>query len=195
MNDLLVEGRLLEERSLVEAAKAGDVDAYGQLVRVHQSMALRVAHIVCGDADEAHDVAQEAFVKAFHALDRFDTDRPFKPWILTIVRNVARNKRRSAGRRAHLQTRLARLELRDQSELSPEAQLIAATEHRAVLKSVDRLPERQRSVISMRYLAGLSEQETAETLGIPIGTVKSRTARALTALASDLGTSLAEETQ
>jgi DNA-directed RNA polymerase specialized sigma24 family protein len=97
-----VEGRPLDEAELVERAKGGDHGAYGEIVHAYQGIAFRTAYLIAGDASEAEDAAQEGFVKAFYALPRFRSGAPLRPWLLRIVANEARNRRRSAGRRAHL---------------------------------------------------------------------------------------------
>ena len=102
-----MEGRPLPESELVERAKRGDQGAYGQLVQAYQGIAFRTAYLVVGDAAEAEDAAQEGFVKAYYAIRRFRSGAPFRPWILQIVANEARNRRRSAGRRAGLVMRTA----------------------------------------------------------------------------------------
>ena len=186
-----MEGRLLEDRSLVVAAKAGDMSAYEQLVRAHQATALRVAYLVTGDKGEAEDITQDAFINAYRALPRFDEGRPFRPWLLTIVRNLARNRRRRSGRQAALRLRVASLEASGEAAPSPEDMALSTTEAEMLLAAVDALPEKYRLVIGLRYLVGLSERETAETLDVPVGTVKSRTARALDQLKTDMTTSQA----
>ena len=87
------------EEELVERAKRGDDDAYEELVRAYQGIAFRTAYLVAGNAADAEDAAQEGFVKAHRALGRFRRGAPFRPWLLQIVANEARNRRRSAGRR------------------------------------------------------------------------------------------------
>src|SRR3990172_12156180 len=95
------------ECNVVERRKRVDVHAYEQIVRAHQGIAFRTAYLVAGDATDAEDATQEAFVKAYRALGRFRSGAPFRPWLLEIVANEARNRRRSAGRRARLALRLA----------------------------------------------------------------------------------------
>ena len=175
----VVEGRPLDESELVERARRGDREAYGELVRAYQAIAFRTAYLVAGGATEAEDAAQDGFVKAWRALGRFRAGAPFRPWLLQIVANEARNRRRSAGRRAQLAVRAAAQESSGDAAPSPEASLLD-TERRAVLlAAVDALPDDQRLVISLRYFAELSEEETAAALDLPRGTVKSRAARAL----------------
>src|SRR5215203_7057824 len=103
----MVVGRPLEESELVERARAGDAGAYAALVRGHEEIAFRTAYLICGNAADAEDAAQEGFVKAYRALPRFRAGEPLRPWLLTIVANEARNRRRSAGRRAALTLRAA----------------------------------------------------------------------------------------
>jgi RNA polymerase sigma-70 factor (ECF subfamily) len=147
---------------------------------------------MCGSA-EAADVTQEAFVKAWRALPRFRDDAPFRPWLLRIVANQARNTRRAAGRRAHLALRASGDRPSGDAVPSPEEAVIADERRRIVLAAVDSLSDADRDVISCRYLAGLSERETASALGCRLGTVKSRTSRALDRLRAALaGTGLPE---
>jgi RNA polymerase sigma factor (sigma-70 family) len=167
----------VDDAELVALAQAGDVGAYEDLVRRHAAAALRLAHAVCGSAAEAEDAVQEAFVKAFHSLHRFRAEAPLRPWLMRIVANEAKNRRRSSGRRTRLAVVAAGR--RDDIAALPEDAAVASDESRAVLAAVADLPRHDREVISYRYFAGLSERETAEALGCPPGTVKSRLARAL----------------
>jgi RNA polymerase sigma-70 factor (ECF subfamily) len=177
-----VEGRPLIEQDLILKAKNGDVAAFEELVRTHRQIALRVAFLVVGDRTGAEDVAQEAFVKAYHALSRFRHESPFRPWLLRIVRNEALNQRRRHGRQERLSLRLANDPVSGGAAPSPETTVIIGSDRQAVLDAVNELPTRYRQVVAHRYLLGLSEAETAAALGIPTGTVKSRTARALARL-------------
>src|SRR3712207_1095049 len=102
-----VEGRPRDEDGLVERARRGDTAAYEELVHRYQGIAFRTAYVVAGSASDAEDAAQEAFVKAYRALGRFRPGAPFRPWLLQIVVNEARNRRRSAGRRGGLELRPA----------------------------------------------------------------------------------------
>src|SRR5579859_5935590 len=89
----------LEESELVERARGGEAAAYEMLVRRYQALAFRVAFVLLGDAAEAEDAAQEAFLKAWQALPRFRAGAPLRPWLLRIVANEARNRRSAAARR------------------------------------------------------------------------------------------------
>jgi RNA polymerase sigma-70 factor (ECF subfamily) len=142
--------------------------------------------MITGDATEAEDAAQSAFVKAYFALGRFRSGAPFRPWLLQIVANEARNRRRSAGRRANLALRLADEARPGDAVPSPEAELLSADRRAELLAAVERLREEERLVVSCRFFLGLSEDETAQTLGLKLGTVKSRTSRALAQLREEV---------
>jgi RNA polymerase sigma-70 factor, ECF subfamily len=173
-----VEGRPLDDdATLIDRTRRGDVTAYELLVRRYQDVAVRVAHVLCGP-DLALDVAQEGFVKAWRALGRFRDGAPFRPWLLRIVANEARNARRAAGRRARLALRAFEDRPSGDAAPSPEEAIVAADRRRLVLSALAGLAESDREVIACRYFAGLSEVETAATLGCRVGTVKSRLSRA-----------------
>ncbi len=118
-----VVGRPLDESDLIGRAKRGDTLAYEELVYAHQGIAFRTAYVIAGNAADAEDAAQDGFVKAWRALGRFREGAPFRPWLLQIVANEARNRRRSAGRRAHLALRAATEEPSGGAAPSPEASL------------------------------------------------------------------------
>ena len=172
-------GRPLDEDDLIQRAKRGDKHAYEELVYAYQGIAFRTAYVLAGNSADAEEAAQDGFVKAWRALGRFRDGAPFRPWLLQIVANEARNRRRSAGRRAHLALRAATEHPSGDAAPSPEAALLSTEQREGLLAAVNELPEDQRSVITLRYFVGLSEQEVAETLDLPTGTVKSRTSRAL----------------
>jgi RNA polymerase sigma factor (sigma-70 family) len=175
----------LEDAELISRARTGDVRAYEDLVRRYQDVAMRTAYLVAPEADAA-DAVQDAFVKAYAALPRFREGAPIKPWLLRIVANEGRNRRRSAARRVGLAERAASVEPRESTAASPEAEVIAAETRRTLLAALATLRDEDREVIGARYLLDLSEAETAETLGLPTGTVKSRTSRALVRLRAAL---------
>jgi len=140
---------------------------------------LGVARRLLGSTAEAEDAAQEAFVKAFYALDRFRAGEAFRPWVLRIVSNEAKNRRRSVGRRERLTVRLAQDRGSGDAAPSPEAAALGREEREALLGAIESLSEPERLVVTYRYLLELSEAETARALAIRPGTVKSRLSRAL----------------
>jgi RNA polymerase sigma-70 factor (ECF subfamily) len=150
-------------------------------VRRYQDVAIRTAHLVCPETD-ADDAVQDAFLKAFDALPRFRDGAPLRPWLLRIVTNEARNRRRAAGRRAGLALRAAAASGYGPDGATvpgPEGVVTAAETRAELLASLATLRDDDREIIGARFLLELSEAETAETLGLPRGTVKSRTSRAL----------------
>ena len=166
------------ESVLLSRARGGDLDAYEQLVRLHQQTAFRTALVLTRNAADAEEAAQDGFVKAWRALGRFDAARPFRPWLLAIVANEARNRRRAAGRREAL---ALRAEVGAPAG-SPEGEVLVAERDSALAAALERLDARDREVIACRYLLELSEAETAAALGCRAGTVKSRLSRALARL-------------
>jgi RNA polymerase sigma-70 factor (ECF subfamily) len=179
-----VEGRPLAESLLIESAKKGDRAAYGELVRAHQGIARRVAYLVLRRHDEVDDVVQEAFVKAYRALNRFRPNADFRPTLLRIVRNEALNRRRSQGRRDRLALKVANAS--GGAAPSPEAMVLEAAQRNEILRAVNSLPVSLREVVECRFFLGMSEADTARLLRVPAGTVKSRTSRAMNRLRASL---------
>jgi RNA polymerase sigma-70 factor (ECF subfamily) len=182
-----VEDRPPQEAELVARAKRGELGAYEDIVRLHQTIAFRTAWVITRSAADAEEAAQDAFVKAHAALGRFREGAPFRPWLLAIVSNEARNRVRSAGRRAGLAQRVAEERRPDDAVPSPEAALLDSERREELLAAIDRLPDPAREAIACRYLLELSEEETAAALGCRRGTVKSRVSRALDRLRVELG--------
>lgn len=189
-----------DELALVRCAQRGDVAAFETLVRRYQEIAFRTAYLITGDPGDAEDAAQTGFLKAWRALDRFEPDparrrsprprptlavspgphhTPFRPWLLQIVANEARNRRTARGRHPTLE--LGDIDERSVAERapSPEAATLATERDEALVAALNSLSPDDRRVIACRYFLELSEAETAETLGVPRGTVKSRLFRAL----------------
>ena len=155
-------------------------------MRAHQGIAFRTAFLIARDPSDAEEAAQDGFVKAYRALGRFRRGAPFRPWLLQIVANEARNRRRSAGRRTNLALRLADEARPGDAVPSPEAALLSDERRAELLAAVETLREEERLVVSCRFFLGLSEDETAQTLGLKLGTVKSRTSRALAQLREEV---------
>ncbi|MBJ7600389.1 MAG: RNA polymerase [Candidatus Nephthysia bennettiae] len=174
-----VEDRSPDEAQTVERARRGDASAYGELVRRYTEMAFRTAYLVTGSAADAEDAAQDAFVKAYRALPRFRPGGSFRAWLLRIVGNEARNRRRSASRRVSMELRVAQGLRVVGSAPSPEDAAEAEEERQVLLGALNRMAAEDRQVISCRYLLQLSVEETAAALDLAPGTVKSRLSRAL----------------
>lgn len=180
-----MEGRPLEHAEgslLVERARDGDQDAYAELVARHQALAARVAYVITGDPTEAEDVAQDAFVKAYYALARFRPGAPFRPWLLRIVANEAKNRKAALRRRPTVELTAAADRPSGGTALSPEDAAVAADLRAGLVAAIGRLRPDDRLVLAYRFFFDLSEAEMAEALGVARGTVKSRLSRALARL-------------
>lgn len=172
-----------DEHDLVERARNGDLLAFETLVANHQQVALRVAYAIV--PLHAEDVVQEAFVKAYQALPRFRPESPFRPWVLRIVRNEARNHHRHHARQARLALREGARRATS-SAGTPESALVDEEDRRRLIEAISRLVPADREVIALRWFAGLSEAEMATAMGCRPGTVKSRLSRALGRLRAEL---------
>jgi RNA polymerase sigma factor (sigma-70 family) len=173
----------VDEKELVRAAIGGDVDAFAALVDQHRGSVMRVAYSIADG--EADDVAQDAVVKAYRHLSRYRAEQSFRPWLLAIVANEARNRRRSYYRREALVLKVASRPVETSDDPSDTA---ARHERReALLNAVAKLPDRDREILAFRYFCEMSEAETAAAIGVAPGTVKSRLSRALARLRLELG--------
>jgi RNA polymerase sigma factor (sigma-70 family) len=182
-----------QEGDLVRAAQAGSHEAFRVLVDRYHLLMLRTAQILLGDSSTAEDVAQEAWVNVWRALSNFDHSRPFRPWLLHIVTNCCRMEQRRVSPQMAPDGAEATLQ-------APEGDLLDGVIRREQFAALDAvittLPEAQRQLVELRYRADLELAEIALVTGLPIGTVKSRLHRALTAirrLLADAGVATREE--
>ena len=164
-----------DERARVRGAQQGSVSDLEALFRTHWPRAYRAAYLVTHDAGAAEDIAQESFLAAVRALDRFDRRRPFGPWLHRIVVNRAIDWTRARKLRAEV-------ELTDSHAALP-ASAAPGADVRAALA---RLPPEHRAVLVMRYLLEFTPGEIADALDLPRGTVNSRLRRGLDALGGEL---------
>ena len=163
-----------DERARVRGAQRGSASDLEALFRTHWPRAFRAAYLVTHDTGAAEDIAQESFLAAIRALDRFDRRRPFGPWLHRIVVNRAIDWTRAR-------------KLRGEVELSESAASVPAPDDpQDTLAALARLPPEQRAVIVMRYLLEFTPGEIAEALDLPRGTVNSRLRRGLDALGDAL---------
>ena len=167
---------LLDESKLIRHAANGDTAAWEPLVLAHQEAVFRLACLLLGDPDDAEDIAQETFVRAWKHLQRFDATRPLRPWLLSIAANLARNRHRSAGRYVAALMRAFRNEPAPTNIEESSSERIEAGE---LWKAVKTLSISDQQIVYLRYFLDLSVAETAEALQIAEGTVKSRLSRAL----------------
>jgi len=167
--------------ALVDAARNGSADAFGELVDRYRAPVVRLAYSLTHDPDEAKDIAQDAFLRAFRRLESFRPDRPFSRWLFVIARNASldaiRRRRRSAV-----------LPRSDEATLEPgpEDWAMRNDEAERVRTALGALPAHYRTVLELYYTSGLRYREIAEALGIPIGTVKTYIARAKRRLRDEL---------
>ena len=157
-------------------------------MRRHTDTAFRAAVLITGSAADAEEAVQDAFVKAYRALEHFRSGSGFRPWLLRIAGNEARNRRRAGGRRERMAIRAGAAAVTSEPGPGPEALAIAAEDRSALLEALGRLSEDDRQVIGSRHLLQLTVEETAAALGIAEGTVKSRLSRALERLRAELET-------
>jgi len=173
------------DRDLVLSARRGEAEAFGELVRRYQVAVFNACYRLLGNRHEAEDLAQEAFIRAYERLDRFDAERPFGPWIRRVAVNLGLNRLQSAG-----PPTLSLDDERDEPLSTPEEHPEAAREHaertealRAALLS---LPPHYRAVVELRHFQELSYDEIAVALGLPVSDVKSHLFRARKLLAEKL---------
>jgi RNA polymerase sigma-70 factor (ECF subfamily) len=182
------------ERELIRKCKGGDARFYEPLVRAYEPPGLRMAVAMLGNMDDARDALQEAFVKAYEALHRFDLRRPFGPWFYQILRNQCRDVLRSRQARFRLEALDERLELRPaDSERGPERLRRKAAARELLWKALERIGDEHREILVLKELQGFRYNEIANVLEIPEGTVASRlyhARRALKTVLEEMGAEL-----
>jgi RNA polymerase sigma factor (sigma-70 family) len=164
------------EAALVARAAAGDSDAYAALVRPHEHVAYRVAVSITGWNADAQEAVQNAYVKAYRSLRRFRRGSAFRPWLLRIVVNEARNVRRSELRHERLVARAAGQH--DPDAPGADEAVLARDEVSAVLDALAQLSEADRLVVALRYFAQLPDAEAAGLAGVTTGAYRVRLVRA-----------------
>ena len=168
----------LDDRALVEAAQRGDHEAFSALVTRHQRYVYNLAYRLLHDAHEAQDLAQEAFLRAWKAMGTFRGESKFTTWLYRIVTNLCYN-RLPGLQREIAQTEVEAAETMAQSNSqSPAASVETADQTAWLHRKVEALPVKYRLVITLFYLQEMSYHEIAETLDVPMGTVKTHLFRA-----------------
>jgi RNA polymerase sigma-70 factor (ECF subfamily) len=180
------------DSELARRCQRGDVAAYQELVRRHRAPVYRLACAIVRDRDDAEDVVQEAFVRAYRAISRFDSGQEFAGWIKRITVNCAVSKL------AERRRRLARTgsSVGDDGPSpapNPDHHLVTGELQSHVRQAIDQLPVRQRVAISLFSLDDMDLAETAQAMGCTVGTVKSHLHRARAKLATMLAPYLEEE--
>jgi RNA polymerase sigma-70 factor, ECF subfamily len=162
------------EWDLIRRCRAGATSAFEPLVRAHEGPALGYAAAMLGDADEAADALQDAFVLAYRRLDTMRAGSPFGPWFRTIVRNVCLDRLRSPrlSRRVSLDATSLDGAVRVEATATRSAEIAGLSKHMAA--ALEELPDDHRVVLLLREVEGLSYAEIAAMLNVPSGTVASR---------------------
>jgi RNA polymerase sigma-70 factor (ECF subfamily) len=187
---------LTDEQQLLQQARQGDetsAAAYGEIVRCYQTAVFNVAYRLLGRRVEAEDAAQEAFLRAYRALDRFDVARPFAPWIKRITTNLCLNWLESARERTQLlaaemssNDRPVSLDDWAQTAPSPEQTMVHEEQSTRLHQAILALPPRYRVAIELRHFQELSYEEMAEEMERPLSSVKSDLFRARKMLAEKM---------
>lgn len=169
----------LEDRQLIAQTLAGDRSAFDQLVLRYQDRLFGSLLRITGNADDAEEVSQEAFVQAYQKLDRFKQASAFYTWLYRIAFNRAVSRRRKRRERTSLDS------LREVSGIDPvsnapqaDAPAMQQEQHQQVHEALGKLGEESRQVMVLRELEGFDYQQIADLLSIPVGTVRSRLFRA-----------------
>jgi RNA polymerase sigma-70 factor, ECF subfamily len=185
------------ERELIRKCKAGDSRFYEPLVRAYEPSGLRLALAMLGNMEDARDALQDAFVKTYESLHRFDLRRPFGPWFFQILRNHCRDMLRSRQARFRLEVLDEKLELRPaDGERGPERQRERAAARELLWRALERVGEEHREVLVLKELQGFRYNEIARILDIPEGTVASRlfhARRALREALEEMGAGISQE--
>ena len=176
------------DQALVEQVQRGEKQAFDVLVLKYQNKIIQLVNRYVHDSDEARDVAQEAFIKAYRAIGRFRGDSAFYTWLYRIAINTAKNYLVASGRRPPRSD----IDAQDAEQYegatglkeyaTPERLLLKDEIQETIAAAIDDLPEDLRTAITLRELEGLSYEEIAQTMDCPIGTVRSRIFRARDAI-------------
>ena len=188
--------RCIDDQGLIAAARAGQTEAFGELVRQHQDRLYPTVFRLTGSPEEAQDVLQEAFLRAFTKLDRFQGESSFYTWVYRIAVNLAlsqRRKRRPNTQLGDNPTRSA-TEIVDPGENDPSLRLERLERDRLIQQALDALAPDHRAVVVLKEYDGLRYEEIAEILSIPVGTVRSRLHRARSELRVRLSSLVDAET-
>ncbi|MDZ4258694.1 MAG: RNA polymerase sigma factor [Gemmatimonadales bacterium] len=159
----------VDETELAARAAEGSEEAFGELVAIHAPMARRVAYTILEDQEDADDAAQDGFLSAWQAIGRYDARRAFRPWLMQIVVNAARDLRRRRRVRAAEPLDHVAAAARD----NPAGEVGALDLGEKLRAALATLPERQRLAVVLFDAEGYPQAEIAKMLGIPEGTVKS----------------------
>ncbi len=170
--------------SIIREVQGGDINAFEAIVKEYEKTVYNLALRMCGDPEDARDISQEAFLKAYHALPHFRGESKFSVWLFRIVSNTCLDFLRERKRRAEVSLTMPdedgeseELQIGDES-LSPERLYERKLTREALRRGLLDLPEDQREILLLREIRGFSYEEIGKVLSLEIGTVKSRIFRA-----------------
>ncbi|MBI2425128.1 MAG: sigma-70 family RNA polymerase sigma factor [Candidatus Hydrogenedentes bacterium] len=172
----MLEAATIDERDLLTAAREGDRAAFGALVKAYQRRAYAIAYGFVGNREDALELAQDAFARAYQAMPRFDTSMPFYPWLYRIIKNSSLNflKKRKRRGESSLDSMMESGFDAIDAQRTPDAQVELDDVQFAVRAALTKLSPEQREIIRLRHFLEMSYGEIAEALAIPQGTVMSR---------------------
>ena len=166
---------LFDEAAAVAAAREGDRAAFGELVQQYQRAAYAIAYGFVGNREDALDMAQEAFARAYRAMARFESGRPFYPWLYQIIRNTCFNHNKRRKRRGEISLDgLTESGFEAPDHETPRRAAALDDLQRGVVRGLETLSDEHREIIILRHIHERSYNEIAECLDIPVGTVMSR---------------------
>jgi len=168
---------LEKEKSILKKCRNGDLNAFNHIVNAYNNRAFYYALSILHNHHDALDLAQEAFVKAFRAINTFDISKPFLPWLLRIVRNLCFNELKKKKRRPESpgpEDGNIFLDNISSKTKTPFEIVVANELKESIQKAIHTLPEAQREVVFLFHFQELAYQEIAEVMNVPVGTVMSR---------------------
>jgi RNA polymerase sigma-70 factor (ECF subfamily) len=183
----------MDDLQAIQRLKDGDIGGLESLVARHQAKAVRVAYLITHDEALAEDVVQETFVRLYQRIEKFDSTRPFEPYLLRSVANAALNVVRRAGRQISMDGNLEQVEQLLVQTASVESEVEYHQLKQEIIQALSSLKPRQRAAVVQRYYLGMSEKEIATELDAPPGTVKWLLSSARTKLRDLLGSERSTE--
>ncbi|GAK04540.1 RNA polymerase sigma factor SigW [Geomicrobium sp. JCM 19037] len=175
-------------KQCIKEVKAGDPEAFAQIVEAYKDKVYQIAYRMVGNAQEAQDVAQEAFIRAYTNIDRYDTNRKFSTWLFRIATNLSIDKLRKKKPDYSLDAEVSGTEgLDGYSQLAatdalPDEQVVTLEWQASIQEEINALPPKYRAAIILKYMEDLSLQEMSEILDLPVGTIKTHVHRGREAL-------------
>ncbi len=193
MNRIERRGKMEEfVKSRINEVRKGDHNAFGEIVEIYKDRIYQLCYRMLGNAHEAEDIAQEAFIRAYVNIERYNINRKFSTWLYRIATNLCIDRIRKKKPDYFLDAEVAGtdgLNLYSQvksKEMSPDEKVAKMELQEIIQMEILKLPEKYRSVILLKYIEELSLKEISEVLDLPIGTVKTRIHRGREALRKQL---------